>query len=299
MSKYHPEYLFNLDPLDARRGSLKIGQLGGVPIFLHWTLLLGIGPITLATGFDLAASVYYFLAILALIIVHELGHVAAAVKLKLPVYGFHLTFLGGHCVIGQNTRVRDSAIVYGAGVAAQAVLLLLTYLCVLDSGAPVTPFGNAVVHTFTVVNVCLMLFNLLPFTLSKGPASDGQVLLRLYQHARHGKPHPFAVKPLASTLLPPETSLLAEPALRPPGFTTGIELMNDDTTPMLFVVDVLCRHLSLDHERAVEAMLRVHGKGGMLFAIDGLEQSQAIAAAITREARDAGHQLVCRAVDAR
>ena len=52
----------------------------------------------------------------------------------------------------------------------------------------------------------------------------------------------------------------AEPKLkRPPMFR--VILLNDDYTPMEFVVHVLERFFGMDHEKAVQVMLAVHTTG--------------------------------------
>jgi hypothetical protein len=45
-----------------------------------------------------------------------------------------------------------------------------------------------------------------------------------------------AFETLPSRVLPPETSLLDTPEFVPPGFVHGIEVLNDDKTPMDFVI---------------------------------------------------------------
>ena len=100
----------------------------------------------------------------------------------------------------------------------------------------------------------------------------------------------------ASPLFPPETRLLTIDGLLPPGFTTGIEMLNDDTTPMEFVIEMLQKHLKLEREAAVAAMLGVHTRGGLLLPVEDHERAEQIARAIATESRERGHQLICRAV---
>jgi hypothetical protein len=45
-----------------------------------------------------------------------------------------------------------------------------------------------------------------------------------------------------SVILSPETSLLTLPNFVPPGFKCGVEVLNDDATPMEFVVSMLSAH---------------------------------------------------------
>ncbi len=100
----------------------------------------------------------------------------------------------------------------------------------------------------------------------------------------------------ASPVLPPGTSLLSLPDFVPPGFTQGIEILNDDSTSMEFVVGVLRDHLGLTFEDATRTMLAVHRRGGALIATSSLADAERIAARITAEAVAHHFPLVCRPV---
>jgi ATP-dependent Clp protease adapter protein ClpS len=99
-----------------------------------------------------------------------------------------------------------------------------------------------------------------------------------------------------SPVLAPGTSLLQLEEFVPAGFAIGIELMNDDLTPMVFVVAVLQSALGLSETDAIQTMLQIHGKGGALLPTPSFEEATRIAALITEKARADGHPLVCRAV---
>ena len=80
-------------------------------------------------------------------------------------------------------------------------------------------------------------------------------------------------------MFPPETSLLTIPKFVPPGFVFGIEILNDNTTPMEFVVTVLRAHLGLTEKDAVRTMLGIHEQGGVLLAMPSLVEARRIAEA--------------------
>ena len=82
---------------------------------------------------------------------------------------------------------------------------------------------------------------------------------------------------LASPVLPPGTSLLSLPDFVPPGFTQGIEILNDNTTPMEFVVAVLSAHVGLSTEESVHMMVRIHTRGGALIPTASLVDAQRVA----------------------
>ncbi len=97
-----------------------------------------------------------------------------------------------------------------------------------------------------------------------------------------------------SPVLPPDTSLVSNPDFVPPGFTHGIEILNDNTTPMNFVVAILSAHLGLSPEDSQDTMLAIHTRGGALILTPTLADAQRIAAQITAEAAELGYPLVCR-----
>ena len=100
----------------------------------------------------------------------------------------------------------------------------------------------------------------------------------------------------ASPVLPSQSSLINMPAFAPPGFTQGIEILNDNVTPMEFVTSVLHSCLGLTPEDAHRTMLQIHSQGGVLLATPSLDDARRIAAQINAEAGKNGHPLVCRAV---
>jgi ATP-dependent Clp protease adapter protein ClpS len=99
-----------------------------------------------------------------------------------------------------------------------------------------------------------------------------------------------------SPVLPRDTSLIAFPDFLPPGFTQGIEILNDNTTPMQFVTSVLGSHLGLSPEDSNRTMLDIHTRGGALLPTPSLAEAQRIAAQVTAEAAKHGYPLLCRPV---
>jgi ATP-dependent Clp protease adapter protein ClpS len=79
---------------------------------------------------------------------------------------------------------------------------------------------------------------------------------------------------------------------------TGIEILNDNTTPMEFVIGTLVKHLGLEREDAILLMLNIHNNGGLLYPLPTLEKAEHVAAAMTSNALAHGYQLICRSVDA-
>jgi ATP-dependent Clp protease adapter protein ClpS len=273
---------------------LKVATLHGVPVFIHWSLPFVGLLISAATGFNLAETLYYSLAYAFLLFIHEVGHMAAARLLGLHVFAIDIAGFGATCTVQAPRAVRAILFVFSAGMLAQLTLLLLTLVILAIAGAPSGALGRCVAVTFTYGNVALLIFSLLPWTTPEGIQSDGRVLWRVILHAIKGTPHPFP-DPIATTrIFPPETSLLQLEGFAPPGFHTGIEILNDEKTPMQFVVDALTKHLQLDLQAAVDLMLRIHNTGGALVPMEDEGRARALADAVTSEAQAQGHPLVFR-----
>ncbi|GIX36153.1 MAG: ATP-dependent Clp protease adapter protein ClpS [Lysobacteraceae bacterium] len=84
----------------------------------------------------------------------------------------------------------------------------------------------------------------------------------------------------------------AEPELkRPPLFQ--VVLLNDDYTPMDFVVDVLQIFFNMSHERATQVMLHVHVRGRGVCGVFTREVAETKVAQVTEFARHHEHPLRC------
>jgi ATP-dependent Clp protease adaptor protein ClpS len=84
----------------------------------------------------------------------------------------------------------------------------------------------------------------------------------------------------------------ARPKLkRPPLFQ--VLLLNDDFTPMEFVVDVLERVFGMDRTTATRVMLEVHLKGRGVCGVFTFEIAETKVAQVTSYARQQQHPLLC------
>jgi ATP-dependent Clp protease adapter protein ClpS len=75
----------------------------------------------------------------------------------------------------------------------------------------------------------------------------------------------------------------------------GVEIFNDDKTPMEFVVTALQDDMEMSYDRAVVVMLHIHDKGSVLLPVENQSHAEHVASSITAKARDRGHPLTCRA----
>lgn len=80
--------------------------------------------------------------------------------------------------------------------------------------------------------------------------------------------------------------------LQPPSMYKVI-LLNDDYTPMEFVVDVLQKFFSYDVERATQLMLTVHYQGKATCGIFTAEVAETKVALVNLYAKDNEYPLLC------
>jgi len=84
----------------------------------------------------------------------------------------------------------------------------------------------------------------------------------------------------------------AKPELaRPPLFS--VLLLNDDYTPMDFVVEVLTRFFAMDIERATQVMLHVHTRGRGVCGLYTREVAESKVAQVNEYSRLNQHPLLC------
>lgn len=88
----------------------------------------------------------------------------------------------------------------------------------------------------------------------------------------------LAVKPRAKTQRPPMYKVL---------------MLNDDFTPMEFVVHVLERLFGMTHAQAIEIMLTVHRKGIAVVGVFSHEIAETKVAQVMELARRQQHPLQC------
>jgi ATP-dependent Clp protease adaptor protein ClpS len=70
-------------------------------------------------------------------------------------------------------------------------------------------------------------------------------------------------------------------------------LLNDDYTPMEFVVQVLCQFFSMNVETATAVMLKVHTEGKGVCGVFPKEIAETKAVLVNEYARELEHPLLC------
>lgn len=84
----------------------------------------------------------------------------------------------------------------------------------------------------------------------------------------------------------------ARPKLSPPPMFQVV-LLNDDYTPMEFVVEVLRVFFGMGQERAVQVMLHVHTRGKGICGVFSREVAETKVAHVNEYARTHQHPLLC------
>lgn len=137
-------------------GYFKLARVRGVPIRIHW-----LTPLVLWALAEFRFIPGWWLGILTVVLVHELGHAVAVWTFRAEVLTVDLLPFGGECGWrGEVTRTQRAIIAWG-GVCAQAVL----WACTVVALAWLSPHGGfqrQLVHAFTDTNLMLIGLNLLP-----------------------------------------------------------------------------------------------------------------------------------------
>ena len=154
------------------RSSYKIGEVLGIPIKLHVSLVLVV--FLLMMRFGPVSGLLMELGLVLSIVLHELGHSVVAIHKGCRVREITLMCIGGAAQMSSiPTRPLDELLM---ALAGPAVSLVIGYACV--SIGPYIPLPNVRGYPINVVqligwtNFVLVVFNLLP----SFPMDGGRVL---------------------------------------------------------------------------------------------------------------------------
>lgn len=85
----------------------------------------------------------------------------------------------------------------------------------------------------------------------------------------------------------------SKPELKPPS-RYQVVMLNDDFTPMDFVVEVLESFFLLNREAATQVMLKVHTEGRAVCGVYTRDVAETKAAQVNEYARECQHPLMCQ-----
>ena len=133
-------------PEDALRappgaGYFKVMEIRGFALRIHWSLSAVGLLVTACAVFQLRDPAYFYVGYLILLGLHEFGHAAAARFLGLRVFSVEISAFSGQCRLQLPSGVKDTFLVYSAGIFAELVLLMLTLLHLAAFGQPTTRFA--------------------------------------------------------------------------------------------------------------------------------------------------------------
>jgi Zn-dependent protease/CBS domain-containing protein len=169
----------------ARGSGFRIGQIFGIPIYLHssWFLVFALITFSLASGFavenqDWSTGQQWSVGVLASllffgsVLFHELSHSVVALHYRIPVASITLFVFGGVARITRDpVRPWHEFLIAGAGPLSSCVLAVGFYL--LQIASPMGSVRYEVGEWLSLVNFSLAIFNMIP-----GFPLDGGRILR-------------------------------------------------------------------------------------------------------------------------
>jgi Zn-dependent protease len=151
-----------------------LGRWGGIPVSMHWTVLLAFPWLFLMMN-SFVAALIGSLAFFFLLVAHEGGHVLVARWRRVYVEDIQLFGYHGQTSLGYKRTELDEVLIAWGGVAVQLVILAAAFA----AAAPLAHSGSAALDTltgpvlavFTTWNMFLMMVALLPLGPMDGHAA--------------------------------------------------------------------------------------------------------------------------------
>ena len=88
------------------------------------------------------------------------------------------------------------------------------------------------------------------------------------------------------------TTQTSDPELKPPPMYKVV-ILNDDYTPMDFVVEILERFFAMNNEKATRVMLQVHTEGRGVCGVYTKDVAETKAMQVNEYSRQSDHPLLC------
>ncbi|MCC6526434.1 MAG: site-2 protease family protein [Polyangiaceae bacterium] len=152
--------------------SLRLGKLFGIPVRVHWSMLLLVLFLSWGGGvIGVVGSLVAIALLFASVVAHELAHALAARRYGIGTAEILLMPIGGVAKIEREpARGRHEVVIALAGPAMSLLLAGLAGLLALATAG--VPIVHALAATLASANLMLGLFNLLPAF----PMDGGRVL---------------------------------------------------------------------------------------------------------------------------
>ncbi|MDZ7949642.1 site-2 protease family protein [Nostoc sp. DedQUE09] len=177
-------------------GTIRVGNLFGIPFYIHpsWFLVLGLVTWSyssglaaqfpqLSAGLALLLGLMTALMLFASVVAHELGHSFVAIRQGIDVKSITLFIFGGLASLEKESKTPGEA--FWVAIAGPMVSLLL---CGIVTAIGVTSAASgplaAILGVLASVNLALALFNLIP-----GLPLDGGNILKAIVWKITGNPY--------------------------------------------------------------------------------------------------------------
>ncbi|MFN6530398.1 site-2 protease family protein [Nostoc sp. ChiSLP03a] len=177
-------------------GTIRVGNLFGIPFYIHpsWFLVLGLVTWSyssglaaqfpqLSAGLALVLGLMTALMLFASVVAHELGHSFVAIRQGIDVKSITLFIFGGLASLEKESKTPGEA--FWVAIAGPMVSLLLCGI-VIAIGTTTAASGPlaAILGVLASVNLALALFNLIP-----GLPLDGGNILKALVWKITGNPY--------------------------------------------------------------------------------------------------------------
>lgn len=108
----------------------------------------------------------YILPMLCAVLLHEIGHIIAAKTLKIKIKCFHVSILGARIETEGDLSYKNEFILAAAG---PTVGLFSFILCIIPATKLTgVPFCSEFLLPFSIISLCLTIFNLVPLSTLDG-----------------------------------------------------------------------------------------------------------------------------------
>lgn len=157
-------------------GSIRIGNLFGIPFFVHptWFFILGLVTLSYSSQLGLVLGSIVALLLFASVLAHELGHSFAAIRQGIEVKSITLFLFGGLANLAEESKTPSGA--FWVAIAGPLVSFLLFGLFTfLSVGAGISGPLAVILPLLAYTNLALGVFNLIPGL----PLDGGNVLKAL------------------------------------------------------------------------------------------------------------------------
>lgn len=177
-------------------GTIRVGNLFGIPFYIHpsWFFVLGLVTLSYSSGLaaqfpQLGAALAVILGLLTAlllfgsVVAHELGHSFVALRQGIDVKSITLFIFGGLASLEKESETPAEA--FWVAIAGPLVSLLL-FGMLTGVGIAIAPSGPlaAILGVLASVNLALALFNLIP-----GLPLDGGNILKALVWKITGNPY--------------------------------------------------------------------------------------------------------------